>query len=183
VNYSDIQKFVEPNEESEVTEIAKQIAAHFKQCCKAQSPWKNPFNPQIPPEHQTAFKHCIKAAELILEIRETDPVDVGSFVQAQFEGLAWAGNLPWLSQLHSFGARKRYDMYLAKRKASRGRQVQRSDYQTLEEFGPEDRKAESLASRMGVSIKRVLKSMPREFSEAYLRHRGVWSSVSSQFGE
>ena len=184
-NKNDLLKCIEPDEmDPDVLSLAKELATYYKAISKAGTPWLKPFNDALPIEHQRCFQHFVKTAELVLEIQRHDqPVSARDFITAQFEGLSFTGNIPYMSQLHTPAAMIRYKNFLAKRLARDYKTVKDEDDQGDADFLSEQRKAERMAERLGVSSKRAIKMMPREFSESYLRFRGIWEEVKNDYLE
>jgi hypothetical protein len=184
-NKNDLLKCIEPDEiDPDVFAMAKSLATYYKAICKSGTPWLKPFNEALPIEHQKCFQHFVKTAELVLEIQKHgQPVSARDFITAQFEGLSFTGNVPYMSQLHTPAAMIRYKNFVAKRVARDYKTVKDEDVQGDVDFLSEQRKAEKMAERLGVSTKRAIRMMPREFSEPYLRFRGIWEEVEDDYRE
>lgn len=184
-NRADLVSCIErdPGVSEEAFGVAKQIASSYLAMCKARASWMRPFNMAVPVEHQRVFKHFVSAAVVVLEVRsEGTDASAKDYVAAQFEGLAWTNKIPFPAQLATPSATIRFSDYMSKKNSRAGKVVRPEDNQHGR-FDMEDRKAERVAERMGVSIRRALRTLPREFTEPYLRHRGVWESVQSAFND
>ena len=184
-NKNDLLKYIEPADvDSSTMTIAKELATYYKAMCKVGTSWVKPFNESIPLEHQRCFQHFLKTAELVQEIeRHGEAVSPRDFIAAQFEGLSFTGGVPYMPQLHTPAATIRYKTFLAKRQARNYKVVKSEDVQSESEFTSEQRKAEKMAVRLGVSTKRAIRMMPQEFSEEFLRSCGVWDEVKDDYRE
>lgn len=157
--------------------MAKRVAFAYRAFCKAKSIFANPFNPNVPIELQGVFTHFLKAARIIMEVPGTDPKQ---WVLAQFEGLAFSKHPPYPTQLYSENARLRYTRFAFSTAVRQERIVTEED-SVGSDFGSEERKVRRISQRLGVSERRVLRDMPREFTKAFLQHRGVWHLVAQRF--
>lgn len=163
--------------------VAKSVASSYLAMCKATASWLHPFNTVVPVEHQRVFKHFVAAAVVVLEIRSTgQDVSAKDYVTAQFEGLSWTHKIPFPAQLATPAATTRYLDYVSKKSATQSKIATDADQQ-FEAYEMEDRKAERLATQMGVSVKRALRLAPHEFTEGYLKYKGVWESVQFVFND
>jgi hypothetical protein len=61
--------------------------------------------------------------------------------------------------------------------------VSRRATKSPKEYRIEDRKLRQLAKLLRVSEDEVLATKPEEFTEAYLKHRGVWEIVQDRWLE
>jgi hypothetical protein len=182
-NKNDLLKYIEPDEiDPDVLSLAKELALYYKSLCKANTSWLKPFNESLPIEHQKCFQHFVKTAELVHEIqRYGETVSARDFIMAQFEGLSFTGRVPYMTQLHTPTATIRYKEFVSKRLARGYKVVKSEDVQSDVDFLSEQRKAEKMAERLGVSTKRAIRMMSREFSESFLRHHGVWEEAKSDY--
>lgn len=184
-NKNDLLQYIESDDvDPDVYAIAKELASYYKAMCKrGGTSWAKPFNDNIPVEQQKCFQHFMKTAELIIEIqRHGQPVNPRDFVTAQFEGLSFTNRVPYMPQLYTPAATIRYKDYIAKRMVRDYKTVKTEDVQS-DEYVSEQRKVEKMAGRLGVSTKRVLRMMASEFSEGFLRFRGVWDEVKDNHRE
>ena len=176
---SALREFIESDDlDPDVLALAKRLALAYKHLCKTRHfMGAKPFSDVVPVEHQKVFKHFTQAAEIILDIEHAGfQVNPRDYVLAQFEGLDFTGHMPYMSQLHTPAATIRYKNFVAKRQARADRHIQPTDMQVAD-YETEERKATRMAENLGVSVKRVLRMVPKEFTEAFLRYRGVWEGV------
>ncbi len=124
------------------------------------------------------------AAELVLTLS----AEPRQFIEAQFDAFAKIRTrgsrvrlfIPRPHQLFGLGAQLRYIEHLAavqhvKNISAEGVETQHRP------FYREDRKLRSLSTISHLPEADVLAQMPTEFTEKYLKHRGVWDLVKSEY--
>ena len=134
-------------------------------------------------EDQRVFAQFIQVARIIRGTYKHPPkVDWRDFVRAQFE--MWNGpknTVPQPSMLHSEGAFARYTSWVELRTADEDRIVQYKKLPPKERYKPEDKYLARLAEAQGVSEKRMLIRACTDFTEKYLKYKGVWEVVKEDY--
>ncbi len=156
------------NFDSEYVDLAKKLAHHYRNKCKAMNVFLEPFSPNVPIELQSTFTNFLKAAKICAEL-EASP---RAYISSQFAGLAFTKKPPYSAQLATPRARERYLTYSIGKVSREDKKVKESD-NMHEAFALEKRKAERMAAQLGVSTRRAIKIMRNEFSPSFLEHMEI----------
>jgi hypothetical protein len=171
---------------SSLEDVAKSLCEVYRAIKKARASVYSASLPLPPWKRLDTLnrRYFLKAAEACTEI-EASPKD---YIQAQFDAFAMMKNqarrrhvevvIPFPYQLAGLAAQVRYYAYQRKHGLFVDDTVYESEHQA---FFCEERKLAGYARHMRKPQEDILAEMPQEFSEAFLRHRGVWGLVASKY--
>lgn len=150
------------------TSMAKKLARHYRRKLKSENVHTKPWDPAIPVEAQSVFKHFVSAAKIVLD----EGADPAVFIAAQFNGLRWAKRFPFPAQLATPNARLRYMEQHQKLERRSERATKEEDF-LIDDHVLAQKKLDRIASRTGMSHREVLRSMKDDFSREFRAIYGV----------
>jgi hypothetical protein len=167
----------------EIERTANSVAAAYRTFLKTNQPFAQPWHPSTPPKDTQFWGAFVKAAEIIIELGAT-PHD---YVQAQWEGIKKiakhrSDRMLFPQMLITDNARLRYLSFADTQTNKAKRTVTKKQLVNADPFMRDNRRLKKLMKDYdGVEECEVIKLHCLDFSRGFLKSKGVWSDVASEY--